>query len=375
VSDWQDIFVVYRTARSRGDEIVQGILHPELDPDHPLVRETLENQGGRYYVTHTGRGTEVTLIRPLGPRPRERWWLHILLGILTLLTTTTSGAYFAGLDPFRFNWLDLGFMGIPIPSTFLPGEFLPGLTFSIPLMGILFAHEMGHYLVALRNGMSVSPPYFIPAPQIINVIGTFGAFIRLRSPVINRRVLLDVGMAGPIASFLLSIPVAIIGLAMSDTMLRPPTTDVPSRFVVIFAGQPLWLGDSLIFRLLDRLVAGDGAFLLLHPVAFAAWMGFFVTALNLFPLAQLDGGHILYSLLGKWQRLIGIAFLALLIGLGFVWPGWWLWAFLILALGRGSIGHPAVFDPELPVTGRRRTLGWLCIVIFILTFMPVPIAL
>jgi len=374
VTDWLNLFAVYRTVVIRNDEIVQGVLHPDLGPDHPIVQSALERWGGTHFVYQTDDGTEITLVRPVAPREPERWWLHALLGIATLLTTTASGAYFVGHDPFQLTWLTFGPLGFPVPATFLPSELLPGLIFSLPLVGILFGHEMGHYLVARRNGMSVSPPYFIPAPHWINVIGTFGAFIRLRSAVINRRVLLDVGMAGPIVSFLLSIPVAVAGLLMSDP-LSALTTTAPSRFVVLFGSQPIWLGNSILFSALDGIFAGDGEILLLHPVAFAAWLGLFVTALNLFPLAQLDGGHILYALLGGRQRYFGMAFLAVLVGLGFFWWGWWLWAALTLVLGRGSIRHPSVFDPEVPVTGRRRLVGWFCVVIFLLTFAPIPIRL
>lgn len=374
MTDWYSLFSVYRTVVIRNDEIVQGILHPDLGPDHPEVRSILESWGGTHFVYPTDDGIEVTLVRPAGPRPPERWWIHILLGLATLLTTTTAGAYFVGREPFELVWIPIGPFGLPLPVTFFPEQLLPGLAFSLPLMFILLGHEMGHYIVARRNGMSVSPPYFIPAPHWINVIGTFGAFIRLRSVVINRRVLLDVGMAGPIVSFLLSIPIAIVGLALSEPMPEL-LTDAPARFVVLFGNQPIWLGDSLFFWLLDFLVAGEGGFLLLHPLAFAAWLGFFVTALNLFPLAQLDGGHILYALVGERQRYFGFAFLMVLFGLGFAWWGWWLWATLILVLGRGSIRHPSVFDPEVPVFGRRRLVGWLCVVMFVFTFAAIPIRL
>lgn len=374
MTDWYRLFAVYRTVVIRNDEIIQGILHPDLGPDHPDVRSTLESWAGTHFVYPTDDGIEITLVRPAGPRPPERWWIHILLGLATLLTTTTAGAYFVGREPFELAWIPIGPFGFPLPVTFLPAQLFPGLAFSLPLMFILLGHELGHYLVARRNGMSVSPPYFIPAPHWINVIGTFGAFIRLRSAVINRRVLLDVGMAGPIASFLLSIPIAIVGLALSEPMPEL-LTDAPARFVVLFGTQPIWLGDSLFFGLLDFLVAGEGGFLLLHPLAFAAWLGFFVTALNLFPLAQLDGGHILYALVGERQRYFGVAFLIVLFALGFAWWGWWLWATLILVLGRGSIRHPSVFDPEVPVVGRRRLIGWLCVLMFVLTFVAIPIRL
>lgn len=147
----------------------------------------------------------------------------------------------------------------------------------------------------------------------------------------------------------------------------------PARYTVLFGGQPIWLGGSPLFDAIDRAVSGGGNFLILHPLAFAGWLGLFVTALNLFPLAQLDGGHILYALTGERQRYVAGAFLAVLIALGFLWRGWWLWAALILVLGRGSIRHPSVFDPEVPVTGVRRVVGWLCVLVFVLTFVAVPI--
>ncbi|MEX0912047.1 MAG: site-2 protease family protein [Gemmatimonadota bacterium] len=374
MTDWLSLFAVYRTVVIRNDEIVQGVLHPELGPDHPVVRAALDRWEGTHFVYPTEDGTEITLVRPAAERPAERWWIHLLLGLTTLLTTTAAGAYFAGRNPFDLAFLPAGPLAIPYPVRLLPTELLPGLAFSVPLMAVLLGHELGHYLVARRHGMNVSPPYFIPAPHWINVIGTFGAFIRLRSAVVNRIVLLDVGMAGPIVSFVLSIPLALIGLALSRP-LPELVSEAPARYAVLFGRQPIWLGDSLLFRAMDLLVAGEGGFVILHPLAFAGWLGLFVTALNLFPLAQLDGGHILFALVGDRQRYFGIAFLGLLLGLGFVWWGWWMWAALILVLGRGSVRHPSVFDPEVPVRGPRRAVGWACVIIFVLTFVAVPIRL
>ncbi|MEX2583401.1 MAG: site-2 protease family protein [Gemmatimonadota bacterium] len=367
------LFAVYRTVVIRNDEIVQGVLHPDLSPDHPVVRSALDRWEGTHFVYPTEDGTEITLVRPVAERPRERWWIHILLGLATFFTTTAAGAYFAGRDPFQMAFLP-GPIAIPFPIALLPAELLPGLSFSVPLLVVLLGHELGHYVTARRHGMNVSPPFFIPAPHWINVIGTFGAFIRLRSAVVNRIVLLDVGMSGPIVSFLLSLPLTAVGLALSRP-LPPLVEDAPARYAVLFGRQPIWLGDSLLFGAMDRLFAGEGGFLLLHPLAFAGWLGLFVTALNLFPLAQLDGGHILFALLGERQRYFGAAFLAVLIGLGFFWWGWWLWAGLILFLGRGTVRHPSVFDPEVPVFGRRRMLGWACVAMFILTFVAIPIRL
>jgi Zn-dependent protease len=374
VTDWLSLFAVYRTVVLRNDEIVQGVLHPDLGPEHPIVRSALEKWEGTHFVYPTVDGTEITLVRPIAERPAERWWIHILLGLTTLLTTTAAGANFLSREPIVMTYLPIGGFGLPLPVGIRMGELMPGLVFSIPLLLVLLGHEMGHFLAARRHGMNVSPPYFIPSPHWINVIGTFGAFIRLRSAVINRIVLLDVGMAGPLASFALSLPLVALGLAWSEPY-GELAGGVPARYAVLFQGHPIWLGGSPLFDLFDRIFSPEGHFLVLHPLAFAGWVGLFVTALNLFPLAQLDGGHIIYSLVGDRQRYFGLGFLAILIALGFFWRGWWLWAALILILGRGSVRHPSVFDPEVPVHGLRRGLGWICVAIFVLTFTAFPIRL
>lgn len=371
MSDWLSLFAISRTMIVREDEIVQGILRPELGMDDPQVRAALEDWGGAHFLYQSEAGTEVTLVRRIGAPPRERWWIHLFLALATFLTTTAAGAHFAGEVLFSWRPFPLGKLAIPLPLVLDPGAILPGLAFSVPLLCILLGHEMGHYLAARRHGMNVSPPFFIPAPWI-NVIGTFGAFIRLRSAVVNRMVLLDVGMAGPLVSFLLSVPLAALGLAWSRP-LPQLVSEAPTRFAVFFGRQPIWLGDSFLFNVLDRLFAGEGGFLILHPFAFAGWLGLFVTALNLIPLGQLDGGHIFYALIGARQRELGIAFLGILLGLGFFWWVWWMWALLILVLGRGTVRHPSVFDPAPPVTGWRRALGWACVVLFVMTFVAIPI--
>lgn len=370
---WPDLFSVYRTLVARGDEITHGVLYSDLSPDHPEVRAALDKWEGTHFVFPREEGVEITLVRRIEPREPIRWWLHILLGLLTLVTTTIAGSYFAGRDPLALGFLPVGSFAVPYPLHIDLSALPAGLLFSLPLMLVLLCHEMGHYLLARRHRMDTSPPYFIPSPHWINLIGTFGAFIRLRSMIVNRIVLLDVGIAGPLVSFVLSLPLAALGLAWSAPLPDTMIADAPGRYLVVFGGQPIWLGGSPLFVLLDRIFQGDGTNLFLHPFAFAGWLGFFVTALNLFPLAQLDGGHILYALVGPSQRYAGGAFLLLLIALGFLWWGWWLWAGVILLIGRGSIRHPAVFDPAIPVTGRRRVLGWCCIAIFILTFVGVPI--
>jgi hypothetical protein len=374
VTAWPTLFSVYRIVLVRDDEIVRGYLHPHLTPSDPTVVAVLDEWEGSHFIHPAEMGTEVTLIRRVRERPSERWWLHVLLGLITLATTTAAGSYFVGRNPFDMAFLPAGPFGVPFPTRVLFGELLPGLLFSVPLLGVLLGHELGHYGVARRHGMDVSPPYFIPAPHWLNVIGTFGAFIRLRSIVVNRIVLFDVGVAGPVASFLLSLPLAAWGLTLSRP-LPELIAGEPARYTVLFGGQPIWLGDSILFSLLDRIFAGEGGFLVLHPFAFAGWLGLFVTALNLIPLAQLDGGHILYALYGERQRYAGMLFVVILLVLGYFWWGWWMWAAIILVLSRGVIRHPPVFDPAVPLTHRRKLLGLAAIIVFILTFAPVPLSL
>jgi membrane-associated protease RseP (regulator of RpoE activity) len=373
VVDWVNVFAAYRVVVLPREEIVQGVLHPELSADAPPVRPLLEEWAGARFVRETPLGTEVTLLRRTAPAVRERWGLHALLFLLTLFTTTISGALFAGGDALLWRTVAVGGTPLPVPAGIVPAQLVPGLWFSLPLLGVLFAHEMGHYLTARRWRLDVSPPYFIPAPLPLNLIGTFGAFIRLRSPMINRALLLDVGAAGPLASFVLSLPLAAVGLGLSR--VDSTVYDTRTRFLVP-VGPDEWIpvGGSLAFEALAAVFA-PGGLVVLHPFALAGWIGLFITVLNLFPLSQLDGGHILYALAGRWQRFVALGVLAAFLVLGQWWMGWWIWAGLILVLGRGSVAHPPVFDPAYPLTPARRAVGWACLAILVLTFVPVPFPL
>jgi len=286
------------------------------------------------------------------PVYRPKWWLHILLFSITLVTTTFFGAFFAGnLGQFA-GTASLGALIL------MPRFYLEGLKFSLPLLAILLSHEMGHYLTCLHHDLAATPPFFIPAPF---GIGTFGAVIRIKEPIHDKVQLLDVGAAGPIAGFLVSLPFLVVGLALSKVTVMP----VDHGFIVF--------GEPVIFTVLSRLIhpslTGD-ANLLMHPIASAAWFGLLVTALNLLPFAQLDGGHIAYALFGKVHRRLAWPLLLVLFGLGFIWPGWWLWTVIALVLG---VRHPRMWDEELPLDPRRRFIGWICLVIFVLCFMPNPI--
>ena len=304
---------------------------------------------------------------PVKRNVRERWWLHGLLFLFAGLTTTISGAWMAGREPVTF-----------IPLNLSVDALAAGLTFSVPLLVILLGHELGHYLVALRRGLDASPPYFLPAPPWISLIGTFGAFIRLRSPVPNRRILLDVGVAGPFASLVLSIPAVWLGLLWSEMVPVPPGA-VPTRFALLLGTEPIWLGGSLLFSGMAEALVGPDQLIVLHPLAFAGWLGLFVTTLNLLPVSQLDGGHILYALIGAKQRWVGLGTLVALLLLGIPWWGgwwgWWIWAALVLLVGRGRTRHPAVWNPWAEVDQLRRILGWIAVAVFFLTFVPMPFQL
>ena len=300
------------------------------------------------------------------PARHRRYWLHILLLVLTLLTTLIVGARLQynfthdlpAFDPdtFVFPLFHLGWI------LEHPGTILLGVPFSLTLMGILLSHEFGHFLLAEKNGVYATLPYFIPAPTFI---GTFGAVIRIKSPIRSRQVLFDIGIAGPIAGFLVAVPALFWGLALSK-----PISSVAANSVVEF-------GYPLIFKIVNRLLApftphavalGN---LYLHPVALAAWVGMFATALNLLPGGQLDGGHITYAVSPRAHKWVTRAAIVVLIVMGKFWQGWWLWAVI---LGFTGMRHPNV--PPWPDVGRtRRWVSLVGAVMLALTIVPVPVAL
>jgi membrane-associated protease RseP (regulator of RpoE activity) len=203
-----------------------------------------------------------------------------------------------------------------------------------------------------------SLPLFIPGPP--HFIGTFGAIIRMRGPILNRRALFDIGVAGPLAGFVVALAALAVGLSLSSVEARPTTYE-------------LQLGKPILDQLMSWLIIGPvppGTEVVRHPVAFAAWFGLFVTSLNLIPIGQLDGGHVAYALWGNRQRTMAFAVLPLLIMLGFIgWPGWFIWAFMA---GVWGLGHPPVVDPHVPLGRGRVLVGWLAFAVFVLTFAPVP---
>ena len=290
-----------------------------------------------------------------GQRTRPRYWLHGLLFALTLLTTTGVGSRMAFNFAHNLPATDGDYFGFA-QFWLHPGQLASGLPFSLTLMAILLAHELGHYLACQHYGVDASLPYFLPSPTLI---GTWGAFIRIRTPIYSRQALFDVGLAGPMAGFLVLLPVLVVGVALSKV-----TPGIGASGDLAF-GTPalIWIARQLTF---PGVAGGD---LYLHPVARAAWVGIFATALNLLPIGQLDGGHVLYALAGARHKLLSRIFVAALVPMGiFYWP-WLLWAVLLLLFG---MRHPAIYDQE-PLGGKRVILGWIALAIFLLCFMLAPI--
>jgi len=245
-----------------------------------------------------------------------------------------------------------------------PAALLEGAPFSAALLLILGAHEFSHYITSHRHGVRASLPMFIPAPTLA---GTFGAIIRIESPIPDRRSLLEIGIAGPLAGFLVALPLAVVGLKLSRVVVQSAVTTAQAG-----GSMGVGLGNSLLFTLLERLVLGtlpQSASLVLHPVAFAAWIGLFVTAINLLPVGQLDGGHVLYALAGRRQERISRAVLLVLAPLGFLWWGWFLWGGMLLLMGPR---HPPVLAEDSPLGPRERALGVIAAALLVLTLAPAP---
>jgi Zn-dependent protease len=329
------------------------------DSRFPISSTTVE-----YY-----RPTEV-LVVPAAARPR--YWLHGLLLLATILTTLVVGArmqfnfshdlpaFYAGEDSLRI---------FPLTWALLhPSNLLLGVPFSLTLMLILMAHEMGHYLYCQRYGVSATLPFFIPFPTLI---GTLGAFIRIRSPIRSRAELFDIGIAGPIAGFVVAVIVLAAGLGLSKVM-TVPTATLDSSFLPNY---------PLVFHLVHSLISSLGwsransgvslSQLLVHPTVIAAWVGMFATSLNLLPGGQLDGGHIVFSIAPRWHRTVSRSTILALLPLAYYcWMGWLIWAVLLRLSG---MRHPAV--PEYPtIAGGRRWLAALAIILLVLTFTPAPFA-
>jgi membrane-associated protease RseP (regulator of RpoE activity) len=297
---------------------------------------------------------EVWVIQP----PRQRLWLHVVLLLATFLSTLVVGAHM------QFNYihhqpvfsLDEDLFSPFVTWITHPSQLLAGIPFSLTLMLILLSHEMGHYLYARHYRVYATLPYFIPFPSLI---GTLGAFIRIKSPIPSRAALFDIGIAGPIAGFIPACIALLVGLSLSYPVTGNPSSDFQLGFPWVF---------NLAARMLHITVPLPG--LSLHPIAAAAWVGMFATALNLLPGGQLDGGHILFSIsprLHRWTSMLAV--LALIPFGKYLWTGWFLWAVMLAITGR----HPMV-PPYPSVSGGRGAVALMGLLMLVLTFTPAPFA-
>jgi membrane-associated protease RseP (regulator of RpoE activity) len=322
-----------------------------LDParhDEPLPPDT------------PGRGDSGLLTPPpfvWQPRRKfqDRLWLHVVLFLLTVASTMIVGVghYVA----FRSDFLP------PRGFAFSASLLVRGLWYSGTILAILGCHELGHYFACRYYDVDASLPFFLPVP--ITITGTLGAFIRIREPIPSKRMLFDIGIAGPIAGFLVAVPALFIGLSLSHVVR------LPSNFTGFELGEPL------LFKLASTLLWGtppDGYSLNLHPMAFAAWFGLLATALNLFPIGQLDGGHISYAVLGRRSTYVTLTTMGIAIVLASFYSSWVVWTGLMIAmLVMFGPRHPRVFDEHVPIDRTRLILALFALAMFILCFTPAPI--
>jgi membrane-associated protease RseP (regulator of RpoE activity) len=336
-----------RSAGERAGVLVfRGRLREPAEAVYQKLKQSFEPQMVPLLQQDEGGGSAIYLMpRRIEEEVMEtpaRTWVNWLLFVLTILTTTWVGAAHAGVDLLKEPW-----------------RFTAGLPYSIGLLSILGVHELGHFFAARRHGMNVTPPYFIPVPF---ALGTFGAFIKMRSPAEDRRSLFDVAVSGPLAGLVVAIPALLIGLQSSAVVPLNPQARPEME-------------ASILFGLLAKLALGPAlhgnGVLALSPLAFAGWLGLFITALNLLPIGQLDGGHIARSMFGT--RVGGMISSLAMWGLFFVallfWPGLMMWAIIVFFLA----GRPTPPLNDLtPITPRRQWLGWFAYLILALILIPMP---
>jgi membrane-associated protease RseP (regulator of RpoE activity) len=287
----------------------------------------------------------------------KKYAINVILFLLTLIFTLVIGIQYH---------ISFHAISLPAGSSFLdflwrhPAAWVWGFSYSFSLLGILLVHELGHFFACRFHRIEATLPFFIPAPTLI---GTFGAFIKIKSPFSSKKALFDVGLAGPLAGFLMALPIIFIGISNSRIVQKETLQ------------SGIALGEPLVFKLIAWLVIGPAAGqynILVHPMAFAGWFGLLATAFNLFPIGQLDGGHILYALIGKKSYYAGVASIVIILLLGIkYWQGWLFWALIVTLIG---LRHPPLFADE-KIDLKRKIMAAIALLVFLLSFTPAPLVL
>jgi len=340
-------------ASERGDAVMfvgQLASTGEADAIYGQIRDRFKRLGYTPVLRREGSRDIVVAQRGVIGAMRFNPLINLLLFVATLFTTLLAGAGFAGVSalPAIRAVLNTGDLARLLPV------LLAGAPFAGTLLFILGVHEMGHYVAARLHGVQVTLPYFIPVPF---GLGTFGAFIQMKSPVENRKALFDVGLAGPLAGLAVALPLMVVGLLLSEVVVRTVTQGLGASLLL------RWMVDFLVPHAANEAVR-------LHPIAIAAWFGLLVTGFNLLPMGQLDGGHVAYAVLGKWARPLALATFALMLVLGFtVWSGWYTWAFFALITG---LRHAEPLNDITPLDWGRRLIALGTVVLFGLLFTPRP---
>jgi hypothetical protein len=329
----------------------RGHLTMDADQAYATLRECFAERGYTPLLRRQKESDVVIAIhQAFAPQRRTHWAINLILFLLTLCTTTLMGAL-----------IEQGELLLENPRLLLeqPGLLLTGLPAALTIMGILGVHELAHYFVARRHGLDSSLPFFIPMP--FSPVGTMGAIIRIRAPWASRKALFDVGIAGPVAGLVVALPIFFFGLLTSPVLPPQPNS--------------VALGSPLLLRWMENLVhvirqIPPGHDIYVNAVAYFAWFGVIITGYNLMPIGQLDGGHVIYALLGRWAQVVGIITLIAMFTLGaLVWNGWYVWAALIMFTGWR---HPPPLNTVAPLGTTRTVVGILLFLLTILLVTPIP---
>jgi len=340
------------------DRSIKFVVGEIKSPFHQIKRDFVKI--GYYpFLRRYGNSRVCVLMKPRGgirEHNRMEIIMPAVLFVLTLVTTTMAGYFFS--QPM-------------VEAGFLKNIWAGCVSFSAALLFILGCHEMGHKITSMRYGIDASLPYFIPLPSLAMfgsefvTLGTLGAVIRVRSPMPDDDAAIDMGINGPIAGFIAALPIAIIGVMLSHHVGAHPLRE---------GGYVLYFGEPLVLKAIIRVFmpSGRGGGVAWHPFVYAAWVGFLVTSLNLIPMGQLDGGHIARAVLGNNRfRILSWSVVVFLFALGFIWPGWWVWA--IIGVVFTLRGYPRVMNEFETLSPAKKWKAIIAVLLFVLCFMPLPI--